>query len=217
MCGFGEGRKILQQPSCNIEYCGFDYSEEVVSLINKEEPSLHIHQADATTIELEENQYDIIILIGGLHHVPRSASDVIRRLVVGLKPGGYFINLEPTHGNFLFRIVREFIYRRNSLFDEETEQAFSVDELKTMFEKAQLEERYISYPGLLSYVLFYNPDAFGILNRGPRWFVDFTFAIDRVFYRTWIGRTFSFATLSVWVRPELAPASSSKKPVAAMP
>ena len=119
-----------------------------------------------TKIELENKLYDIIILIAGLHHVPFHAPESVRRLVTALKPGGFFISLEPTSGNIIARKAREYIYKKNSLFDAETERDFSVNELCRMFEIAGLEKTYISFPGLLSYVLYYNPDAFPALNCG---------------------------------------------------
>ena len=200
MCGFGEGHQILNTLSNRIDYHGFDYSDEVVSFLNKEKPECKVWQADVTKIELEEKIYDIIILIGGLHHVPFHAAESVRRLVPSLKPGGVFISLEPTHGNPITRKVRENIYHNNSLFDAETERAFGVNELCSLFESVGLKRTYISFPGLLSYVLYYNPDAFPALNRGGTWLVDLAFGLDRLFYRNFIGRWFSFATLSIWKR-----------------
>ncbi len=122
-------------------------------------------------------------------------------LAASLRPGGLLINLEPTHGNPLARMVRERIYRRNQLFDAETERAFSVEELDAMFVSAGLELAYRTYPGLLGYVLYYNPDAFPGLNLAGTRAVNMLFALERPLMATRIGRWLSFATLAVWRSP----------------
>ena len=201
MCGFGEGRQILEsQLRVPVDYVGFDYSDDVVAALQRDRPDLKIVQADATRFATDE-RYDVVILIGGLHHVPDAASEVVRRLAAALEPGGSFISLEPTHGNTLFRMVRESIYRRNALFDRETERAFAVEDLAGMFEAAGLTCVRMLWPGLLSYVLYYNPDAFPWLNVGGARTVRLAFALDRPFMRSPIGRALSFATLSLWRKP----------------
>lgn len=203
MCGFAEGRTlIVEHLGIDIDYVGFDYSDNVVATLKEKHPGLDIHQKDATEFLPEYASYDVIILIGGLHHVPNHAAKVVKNLSTGLKKGGIFINFEPTYGNPLNQWVRNRIYQSNELFDEETERDFSVKELKSFFTDAKLEPLRIRYPGLLSYILFYNPDAFPFLNFGGLWLVKLTFLIDRLFYKNVIGACFSFATLSVWQKKD---------------
>lgn len=198
MCGFAEGKDIIEAGlGVPIRYTGFDYSNEVVARSQKTRPELQITCADVTTFTTTK-QYDVIMLLGGLHHVPDAAGDVVVRLATALKPGGYFISLEPTHGNLVFRLIRQTIYRRNALFDSETEQAFVTDRLFALFENAGLTLVDTMYPGLLSYVLYYNPDAFPLLNRGGERVVRAAFGVDRPLMRTGIGKILSFATLTLW-------------------
>ena len=201
MCGFAEGKKLLELCfDTSFSYAGFDYSDEVVAGLKKTHPELEIFQADATSFE-SAKQYDVIILIGGLHHVPRYAGDVVQRLANALKPNGLFVNLEPTHGNKITELVRNRIYRQNDLFDEETEEAFAVANLSAMFSASGLEEAHVTYPGLLAYVLYYNPDAFPGLNKGGINWVRRLYRLESWLYPTFIGRLFSFATLSIWRKP----------------
>jgi SAM-dependent methyltransferase len=173
----------------------------VVERLRALHPDLDVRRTDVTTFEPTPLGYDLIILLGGLHHVPDAAAMVVRRLAGALKPGGLLVSFEPTFGNPLARRVRERIYDRNSLFDARTERSFAVDELLEMFEAAALEPVDILFPGLLSYVLYYNPDAFPGLNVGGSRLVRLTFALDRLLFRSALGRGLSFATLSVWRRP----------------
>lgn len=201
MCGYADGKAILESHLARpIEYAGFDYSDTVVDEMRVRSPELKIWRQDVTRFD-SERRYDLIMVLGGLHHVPHAANNVVARLASALEPGGYFINLEPTHGNRLFRYARERVYARNALFDEQTEQAFVIGDYVKMFQAAGLEQAYVIYPGLLSYVLYYNPDAFPALNVGSTRIVRALFALEKPFLRTRLARALSFATLSLWRRP----------------
>lgn len=197
MCGFVEGRAVLSSLALDFEYEGFDYASTVVERLRSLEPTLNVYAADVTTFETAK-RFDVIILIGGLHHVPRAAQDVVQRLSRCLRPNGMFINFEPTSGNPIFTAARDLIYRKNSLFDEETERAFPVRNLFAMFEAAGLTLVDTMYSGLLSYVLYYNPDAFPALNVGGLRTVESVYWLDKLFIRSSIGRFLSFATMSAW-------------------
>ena len=203
MCGYGDGKHLLEHHlGVRIDYEGFDYSDAVVAHLKVHEPDLHVYQQDVTTYR-PARQYDIVIVIGALHHVPDHAGAVIQRLAEAVKPGGYFINYEPTQNNPLFRAVRNAIYRRNDLFDAETERAFDLGPFNRMLRDAGLDVVDQIYPGLAAFVLYYNPDAFPWLNIGGRRLVKSLFSIDRVFFRNWVGRRLSFATITLAKRPRV--------------
>ncbi len=202
MCGYGEGLGIIRDHTAlDIDYAGFDYSDVVVAEVSRSFSGGQIWQADVTRYRPEPGSYELIFLAGGLHHVPDRAGEVVRNLADGLKPGGMFVNFEPTYGNPVFNAVRERIYRTNDIFDEVTERAFSVAQLTGMFVSAGLEQVRVVYPGLSAYVLYYNPYAFPLLNKGGVRMVDRLFALDRLFMHNPVGRFFSFATVSVWRKP----------------
>ena len=98
-------------------------------------------------------------------------------------------------------MVRDRIYKKNSLFDEKPNRHFPVSDLVRLFTNAGLESELICYPGLLSYILYYNPDAFPALNIGGKSLVGSLYSFDKLFYKNVVGRTLSFATLSVWSKP----------------
>jgi SAM-dependent methyltransferase len=199
MCGTGEGRELISKfITKDFEYHGFDYSEEIIAQGKAASPDASIWQADATTVELPEEAYDIVVILGGLHHVYASVDTVIARAARALKRNGYFINFEPTHGNRLFAEIREGIYERNRIFDAETERAFAVSELRSLFASAGFENIKATYSGLAAYVLYYNPYAFPMLNIGSEAAVRAIFAVDSLFIGNPIGRFLSFATFSVW-------------------
>jgi len=197
MCGYSEGKSILEARFPHrFAYSGFDYSRQLVERAQQRFPGARIFVADATRFE-EPDSCDLLILIGGLHHVYRHTDDVLARLYRAVRPKGHFINFEPTHNNFVFRKLRERIYARNSLFDADTERAYELEELNAAYRRAGFRIEDQIYPGLLSYVLYYNPDAFPRLNLGGARSVRTAFEVDRPFFRSWPGRHLSFATLSL--------------------
>lgn len=199
MCGMGEGHDVVTRHiRPDIEYSGFDYSENIIEEARAQRPGLRIERADATRYVAPAEPVDLVVLIGGLHHVFAQAREVVGRLATAIRPGGYFLNFEPTQDSVLTRRVRERIYRRNPLFDAETERGFDLPELRDMFLGQGLRQVDLIHAGLASYVLYYNPDAFPNLNVGGAVGVKALFGLDRMFFRNAIGAKFSFATMSLW-------------------
>lgn len=194
MCGYAEGYELLSS-RFKIEYTGFDFSQPLVDKVKEINPGLNVFLGDVTKFN-PDKEYDIVIIIGGLHHVFRYVDDVLKMVNRSLKVGGSFICLEPTHNNIFFKLIRNFIYRKNSLFDEDTEEAFDLKTLNQSFENNHFRISNQIYPGLLSYILYYNPDAFPLLNLGGRSLVKLLFNIDRLFFTNSVGKFFSFATLT---------------------
>jgi SAM-dependent methyltransferase len=204
MCGFVEGKSVVERHLTDrFAYSGFDYSQPLIDLVKESQPDLDVVKANVLEFESDAGaKADLIILIGGLHHVYEHAGEALRRVSSALRPGGHFVSFEPTHNLSAVRWIREAIYARNDIFDEESEQGFALAELDGLFRIAGFELVDQMYPGLLSYVLYYNPDAFAWLNRGGAWLVRTAFALDRPFLRGPIGRRLSFATLSLWQKRE---------------
>jgi SAM-dependent methyltransferase len=199
MCGMAEGYEILKQnANADFSYLGFDYSETMVEIARSDKPHLRVEWGDVTSFVSPIPPVDLIILIGGLHHVFSRTQDAIENLSKSLKPGGYFLNFEPTHDNWLARRVRRNIYKSNDLFDNDTEQGFERTDLLTHFTTAGYQLVDEVSPGLAAYVMYYNPDAFPSLNIGGPTLVKTLFAIDKLFWTNWIGRKMSFATISLW-------------------
>ena len=200
MCGYGEGYEILKEYSrITFIYEGADISEPMIIEASTRHPELQFGVGDATK-DFGTNKYDLIIIIGGLHHVFKHLPLVLENIHRALRAGGIFINFEPTEGNPLFTYIRNSIYRKNDLFDADTERGFGLSELNNFYQSAGFDIVEQIYPGLSSYVLYYNPDAFPILNKGPKWFVSALFSLDKFFFRHSIGGIVSFATLSVLVK-----------------
>lgn len=95
MCGYGEGRDIVKRFIVkDIEYEGFDYNDTLIEKVKKDNPDINIYKQDVTKFSTEK-KFDIVILIGGLHHVHDYARDVVKNIGGMLKYGGYLLILNP--------------------------------------------------------------------------------------------------------------------------
>jgi len=72
-----------------------------------------------------------------------------------------------------------------------------LDTLNKHFELNNFEIVKQIYPGLLGYILYYNPDAFPILNKGSIKLVNIIFTLEKFCYSNFVGKYFSFATMSL--------------------
>jgi len=197
MCGYADGKKILEEHlNIPFTYEGFDYSENIVNYLQENFPDVNISHMDVRELNVNE-KYDLVIVIGAIHHVYEYTQTVINNIYNSLKYDGYFINFEPTHNNLLFQKIRNQIYKKNFLFDEETEKAFELEEINKYYKKSGFNINYQFYPGLLSYVLYYNPDAFPFLNIGNKSLVKMIFNIDKLFFNNIIGKKLSFVTFTL--------------------
>jgi len=198
MCGAAFGYdlcvKYLRQP---FIYEGFDYSENMVALARRKHPDLYIYHQDITTFS-PQKQYDIVIIIGGLHHVYAHRLKAVQNIAASLKPGGIFINWEPTHNNRLFGEVRSLLYKRSPQFDADTERDFTTDELNLLMQRCGFSVETQIWPGLLAYILWGNPNVFPRLNRGSPWLVEKIVGAEKFFWRTKLARWFSFLTVTAW-------------------
>ena len=197
MCGYAEGETIVTTHYCkDINYIGFDYSENLINIVKKSWPNKNVFVQDVTTFK-PERKYDLILILGGLHHVPDYTTQVLRIMNDSLEEGGYLINLEPSHGNRISKAIRDRIYRSSPIVDYQTEKDYAVKELTNIYIETGFRIVHQFYPGLLAYSLYYNPDMFPRLSRINPKALRTLFALEKPFYKSRLARFFSFATLSI--------------------
>jgi len=198
MCGFADSyRMVKKHAKFNFIYEAFDYSENMVNEAKKQVPGLNVYHQDVTTF-VAKDKYDVILIIGGLHHVYNHRFIVANNVSNALKKNGYLISFEPTHNNLMLRKIREKVYKNNNLFDNTTERGFSTDELNSIMANVGLIPFFQFYPGLLAYILWYNPDAFPFLNIGNKNVARSFIAFERRLWSTLFARYLSFATFSCY-------------------
>lgn len=197
MCGYAEGKNILEKHlSLNIEYEGFDISDTHLDIIKKINPSIKAYKMNAINFK-PVRKYDLVILIGGLHHIYKWARDFTNIIYDSLNDKGYFINSEPTHDNIIYKTIRSYTYKRCPILDCEGEKGFYLTELNNIYSSCGFKTIDQIYPGLFSYILYGNPQAFPFFNIGNEKIVKLLFNAEKKFFRNSIGRKCSFATLTL--------------------
>jgi SAM-dependent methyltransferase len=198
MCGYAEFYSILREHlDRDFTFDAFDYSESMIAYSKERNLDINVWTQDVTTF-CATDSYHVICIIGGLHHVHRYTDKVLYSISRALRPGGLFINLEPTHNNPFFALIRRAIYWKNSFFDNDTERGFTTAKLdRTALSYGMHVVRHL-YPGLLAYVLWYNPDAFPVLNKGSLSFAENFIKTESKVWGSKLARFFSFATLSCY-------------------
>jgi trans-aconitate methyltransferase len=150
MCGFCDAYEIIsKKTAAAFKYEGFDYSEAMVELTKTNYPAINIWVQDITQFK-SKKKYDVIFVIGGLHHIYKYADSAVQNLFNSLKENGKIVIFEPVNNNWLLKKIREIIYKKNSFFDEETEKAFTTNELNNLFLSRNMKIEDTLFPGLLS-------------------------------------------------------------------
>jgi SAM-dependent methyltransferase len=209
MCGAGDALGILLDNNIPVStYHAFDYSitmaeaarcsiSNVATRHNHTLLSKGIFVADVLKYNVTY-QYDLIIVLGGLHHVYHDVGRALTRLVDVLRPGGLFLNFEPTHNNIVMRIIRSQIYKRNSFFDTDTESGFDFEQYNKQMSDSGLILLGQVYSGLALYCLLYNPDAFWPFPPIPKTLLKIIFEMESRLYHTSVAKKLSFGTMSLW-------------------
>ena len=118
MCGYAEGEHTVRKYiSSKCTYSGFDYSENLIKKVKNQRPEMNVFVQDVTKY-IPQKKYDIVMIIGGLHHVPTKADKVLDIINGSLHHKGLFINFEPTNNNMIYRMIRNCIYKKNHIFGD---------------------------------------------------------------------------------------------------
>jgi ubiquinone/menaquinone biosynthesis C-methylase UbiE len=120
-------------------------------------------QGDATKLPLASGQFDSVFMLGGIHHVNDRAglfSEVARIL----KPGGMFYFREPVDDFWLWRAIRQVIYRWSPLLDDQTERPLRYQDTVPVLDQAGFKVEQWQTVGFLGFCLFMNSDVL-IFNR----------------------------------------------------
>jgi SAM-dependent methyltransferase len=129
MCGAGQTTEYLL--GRNAIVTGLDLSGEVIDSFRARWPECQSIQRSLLSSGLDDNSFDCVAIVGGLHHIHPHVNEALREVHRLLKPGGYICFMEPHTGSFA-DIVRRFWYKHDRFFSV-GEAAIDVDALRAEF------------------------------------------------------------------------------------
>lgn len=197
-CGHGEALKLLEN---QIDYgVGVDVSLAMLKSAAKILPpsKFAFIQADATMLPIKDNTLDTVLMFGGIHHV-RDRRKLFAEVSRVLIPGGRFIFREPVSDFFLWKLLRDVVYRVSPSLDHETERPLRYDETAPFLEQAGLRLEFWRTYGFLGFCIFMNSDIL-VFNRLFRFIPGISGLVTLVARMDeWIIRTISPKTLGLQV------------------
>jgi SAM-dependent methyltransferase len=157
MCGSGHTTQYLISKGARV--IGLDISDETIKSFNKRWPESQGVCASILDSGLDSDSFDLVAIVGGLHHLHPNVNDAIEEIHRILKPGGYLCFAEP-HKDSFPDLIRRWWYKRDPLFAD-NEEAIDLSEMKRKFASRFIfnRERYL---GNAAYLLVLNSMVFRI-------------------------------------------------------
>ncbi len=139
-CGNGIGTRFIYEYFQPSQFIATEYDERLVEITKKKTngKNILVEQADATAFRFADNEFDAVIGLSVLHHIPnwQKALNELRRII---KPNGLLIIKElsiETFETFFGKISRRFVehpydemFRKDELIDYLKQTGFIVEVL----------------------------------------------------------------------------------------
>lgn len=126
MCGEGIFLPMLGQQYPRV--VGLDLSLAMLSFVDR---AFHdrIVCGDALQLPFPSNTFGVVVVRGGLHHLPNDLLRVLSEVRRVMTPQGQLMLLEPCDDNVLIRWFRHLVYRSSSHFDPDQERGLTTEEI----------------------------------------------------------------------------------------
>ena len=126
MCGGGsQFTKGLYELEADLTV--LDVSDKFINIVQEKFPGINAVRSSLLDFNNDNERFDIICIIGGLHEVHPNINDFMKKLRTLLKTNGKLYVMEP-HSNSLFNIFRIIWYKFDNNFNN-NEGAISVSKL----------------------------------------------------------------------------------------
>lgn len=157
MCGGGQTAEYLLNRHARVT--GLDISPQQTAHFEKRHPWAKALTASMLSSGLQSDSFDLVSIVGGIHHMPPHVNETVLEVHRILKPGGYFCFMEPHSGTAVDRIRRAW-YKRDPLFAK-NEEAVNMSELHKNFAE-HFEFKHEFYRGNFGYLFVLNSMVFRV-------------------------------------------------------
>lgn len=161
-CGAGFSVKYLNKPYS--AYVGVDYSQGLIDYANQynSNPKAQFICSNIKEYQPEE-KFDVIFMIGVLHHFDEMQS-ILAHIVSFLKPGGGLVANEPQSSNPLIQGLRKLRTKLDKAYSDDQVQLLPED-LERLYESVGLEKVQVFGQGYFS-------TPFAELVLRPKWIIE---------------------------------------------
>lgn len=165
MCGSGQTTSFLLSRGALVT--GLDISSELLSRFRQRFPDSQAVNGSIFQSELPSNHFDVVAVVGGLHHLHPRVDDAVAEITRVLKPGGFLCFAEPHSGSWP-DLIRRIWYKKDAHF-ESNEASINIKELYQHFsgEYVHVKNR---YGGGIAYHLVLNSMMWRIPLRWKRYY-----------------------------------------------
>ncbi len=192
MCGGGQTAKYLLEKNARVT--GIDISPQQIASFQQRHPSARTICASILNSGIESQTFDVVSVIGGVHHMPPYIAETLLEIHRILKPGGYFCFMEP-HRESMLETFRKAWYKRDNLFAE-NEEAVNMSELRSEFNN-HFEFIHEHYLGNIAYLLVLNSMVFRIPIKLKKFYSPALIAIESLSNKI-LGKPFSCFVIAQW-------------------
>lgn len=192
MCGGGQITEYLLNK--NAKVTGLDISPQQTTNFKRRHSQADVLCGSILNSGIESESFDVVAVIGGIHHMPPHTNESISEIHRVLKPGGYFCFMEP-HSETLAESFRRAWYKRDSLFAE-NEAAINMNNLHKDFQE-HFDFKHEHYLGNFGYLFVLNSMVFRIpLKLKPLY--SPSFIATEVVLNKILGKAFSCFVVAQW-------------------
>ena len=157
MCGSGETAQYLLSKGAKVT--ALDISEEEIKTFRENFPECEGCCGSIFSTNFPDESFDVVVVVGGLHHLQPDVALAMEEMYRILKPKGYFCFMEP-HAGSLPDIARQIWYKFDRIFAE-NEAAVDLVKLKEQF-ASRFEFLKEDYGGNLAFLLVFNSMIFRV-------------------------------------------------------
>lgn len=188
MCGTGQTTEFLSSGGAQVT--GLDISNTEIEKFRSRWPKATAVCRSLLDCGLEDESFDCVAVVGGLHHVHPHVSSAVREIHRVLKPGGVFCFMEP-HSHSLPDLVRKLWYKYDYYFLE-NEASIDLQQLQDEF-ASHFRFRKVEYKGNLAFLLVLNSLIFRIPVQFKRFYSPWLVKIEAAITKLQGKRTSCFA------------------------